>query len=131
VILICGFAGLANGTVSAKAMWYGILVDSRFLVFFMAMMVLAAKDDWLGRQWQRLLFIPAILVAAFAILQYLILPYDFLKHFGYGDSTISPYETINHNLNHIRVASTLRGSNPLGAYLVLPLSAVALMWIKL
>jgi hypothetical protein len=131
VIFICGFAGLANGTVSAKAMWYGILVDSRFLVFFMAMMVLAAKDDWLGRQWQRLLFIPAILVAAFAILQYLILPYDYLKHFGYGDSTISPYETINHNLNHIRVASTLRGSNPLGAYLVLPLSAVALMWIKL
>jgi hypothetical protein len=131
VVLICGFAGLASHSVSAKAMWYGILVDLRFLVFFMAVMVLAAKDVWLGRQWQRILFIPAILVAAFAILQYLILPYDFLKHFGYGGSTISPYETINHNINHIRVASTLRGANPLGAYLILPISAAALIWIKL
>jgi hypothetical protein len=131
VILICGFAGLASHSVGAKAMWYGILVDLRFLVFFMAVMVLAAKDEWLGSQWQRILFIPAILVAAFAILQYLILPHDFLKHFGYGDSTISPYETINHNISHIRVASTLRGANPLGAYLILPISAAALIWIKL
>jgi O-antigen ligase len=131
VILVCGFAGLASGTVSPKAMWYGVLVDLRFLVFFMAMMVLTAKNDWLGRQWQRLLFIPAILVAAFAIVQYLILPYDFLRHFGYGDSTISPYETINHNIQHIRVASTLRGANPLGAYLILPISVMALMWLRL
>lgn len=131
VILICGFVGLASHSVSSKAMWYGILVDLRFFVFFMAIMVLAAKDDWLGRQWQKLLFIPAIIVAAFAILQFLILPYDFLKHFGYGDSTISPYETINHNIHHIRVASTLRGANPLGAYLVLPISLATILWFKL
>lgn len=131
VILICGLTALASHSVSPKAMWYGILADLRFLVFFMAMMVLAAKDNWLSSQWQRILFTPAILVAAFAILQYLILPYDFLKHFGYGDSTISPYETINHNISHIRVASTLRGANPLGAYLILPISAAAYIWIRL
>ena len=131
VLLVCGFGALASHTVSAKAMWYGLLVDARFLVFFLALMILAAKDDWLSRRWQKLLFIPAILVAAFAILQFLILPYDFLKHFGYGDSTISPYETINHNIHRIRVASTLRGANPLGAYLVLPISAAAVMFFKL
>jgi hypothetical protein len=130
VLLVCGFGALLSHSVSAKAMWYGLLVDTRFLVFFLALMVLAAKDDWLSRRWQKTLLIPAILVAAFAILQYLILPYDFLKHFGYGDSTIFPYETINHNLHHLRVASTLRGANPLGAYLILPISVAAVMFLK-
>jgi hypothetical protein len=130
LLLVCGFGALASHSVSAKAMWYGLLVDARFLVFFLALMVLAAKDDWLGRRWQKLLFLPVILVAVFAVAQYLVLPYDFLKHFGYGDSTISPYETINHNINHIRVASTLRGANPLGAYLILPISVIAVMFLK-
>jgi hypothetical protein len=130
LLLVCGFGALASHSVSAKAMWYGLLVDARFLVFFLALMVLAAKDDWLARRWQKLLFLPVILVAVFAVAQYLVLPYDFLKHFGYGDSTISPYETINHNINHIRVASTLRGANPLGAYLILPISVIAVMFLK-
>jgi hypothetical protein len=130
LLLVCGFGALASHSVSAKAMWYGLLVDARFLVFFLALMILAAKDDWLGRRWQKLLFLPVILVAVFAVAQYLVLPYDFLQHFGYGDSTISPYETINHNINHIRVASTLRGANPLGAYLILPISVVAVMFLK-
>jgi hypothetical protein len=117
-------------SVTAKAMWYGLLVDLRFLVFFLALLIIAAKSDWLGRQWRRLLLIPALLVTVFAILQYLVLPYDFLKHFGYGDSTIAPYETINHNLHHIRVASTLRGANPLGAYLILPIAALSAAFIK-
>jgi hypothetical protein len=131
LLLVCGFCALASHSVSAKAMWYGLLVDTRFLVFFLALMALTAKDDWLSRRWQKILFIPAVLVAAFAILQYLILPYDFLKHFGYNDSTIFPYETINHNIHPIRVASTLRGANPLGAYLILPISVVTAMFLKL
>jgi hypothetical protein len=60
----------------------------------------------------------------------MVLPYDFLKHFGYGDTTINHYETITHNLQHIRVASTLRGANPLGAYLILPISALVVIYIK-
>ena len=120
---------LAAGDVSAKAAWYGLLVDSRFLVFFLAVLVIADRSSWLAGRWQKLMLAPAVLVAAFAVLQYLVLPYDFLKHFGYGDSTISPYETINHSLNHIRVASTLRGANPLGAYLILPINAMAIYLI--
>ncbi len=119
-----------NGHTAPKAVWYGLLVDSRLLIFFMAVMVIASCSDLLYRNWRKALFIPAIFVAAFAILQYLILPYDFLKHFGYGDTTISPYETINHSLNHIRVASTLRGANPLGAYLILPICALAALLFK-
>jgi hypothetical protein len=130
LLLVCGVVGLIADTVTTKAMLYGLLVDSRFLVFFLAVMILAAKYQVLSRNWQKLIFIPAIIVAAFAILQYLFLPFDFLKHFGYGESTIFPYETINHNLNHLRVASTLRGANPLGAYLLLPLTAASALFVR-
>jgi hypothetical protein len=130
LLVVCGAIALALNEVTAKAMWYGLLVDLRFLVWFLAVIVLAAKSGWLRQSWQKLLFVPAILVAAFAILQYLILPYDFLRHFGYSQSTIFPYETINHNLQHIRVASTLRGANPLGAYLILPICALAVWLVK-
>ena len=123
VLLICS----ATSAATHKAMFYGLLVDSRFLVFFLAVWILASRDGWLAARWQKLLLAPSILVAAFAILQYLVLPYDFLKHFGYGQSTIFPYETINHNINRLRVASTLRGANPLGAYLIIPISELAVL----
>jgi hypothetical protein len=130
LLLICGFAALELNDVSAKAMWYGLLVDLRFLAFFLAVMVLAAKSDWLRQAWQKVLLGPAVLVAVFAVLQYLVLPYDFLRHFGYSQSTIFPYETINHNLQHIRVASTLRGANPLGAYMIVAVSAITVLIFK-
>lgn len=125
-----GFIALARHHVSAKAMWYGLLVNLRFLVFFLAVWLIATKTSWLKGRWQKILIGPAIIVAAVAILQYLVLPYDFLRHFGYNESTIFPYETINHNINHLRVMSTLRGANPLGAYLVLPVSAMAILLIR-
>ncbi|HET7827657.1 MAG TPA: O-antigen ligase family protein [Candidatus Saccharimonadales bacterium] len=125
LLLICGLVALAAGNVTAKAMCYGLLVDSRFLIFFLAVWILVSQDGWLAASWQKLLLAPSILVATFAVLQYLVLPYDYLKHFGYSQSTIFPYETINHNLNRLRVMSTLRGANPLGAYLIVPLSALA------
>lgn len=130
LLLICALVAFSRHDVSAKAMWYGLLVDLRYLVFFLAVLPLAAKSDLLSKNWQKILLVPAILVAAFAILQFLVLPYDFLKHFGYGDSTIPAYETINHNVHHIRVESTLRGANPLGAYLLVPICAVAVMFFK-
>jgi hypothetical protein len=130
VLLIWGFVALANHNVTGKAMWYGLLVNLRFLVFFLATWVIAAKSSWLSSRWQKLLFIPAIIVTVFAILQYMALPYDFLKHFGYSSSTITPYETINHNIHRLRVASTLRGANPLGAYLLLPISALGVLLLK-
>jgi hypothetical protein len=130
LLVICAAVPRAEHAVSSKAMWYGLLVDLRFLIFFLAVLVISSGWDWLASRWRQMLLGPAVIVIAFAILQYLALPYDFLKHFGYGDSTISPYETINHNLQHIRVASTLRGANPLGAYLILPLSALTLAFIR-
>lgn len=121
---VWALASLIGDSVSPKAVWYGLLVNLRFLIFFVAVAVVAAKSDILSRIWPKILLLPAAAVSFFAILQFLVLPYDFLKHFGYGQATISPYETINHNINHLRVASTLRGANSLGAYLILPISAL-------
>jgi hypothetical protein len=78
----------------------------------------------LRANWRWLVTWPATIVIIFGLLQVFVLPYDFLRHFGYNSSTISPYETINHNLHYIRIASTLRGANPLGAYLLIPISVL-------
>lgn len=130
VVLAWVFWALSQGNVTSKAVWYGALVNLRFLIFFLSTWVITAKSRFLLDNWQRIIFMPATFVAAFAILQYLVLPYDFLKHFGYSSSTIFPYETINHNIHHLRVASMLRGANPLGAYLVIPITALAVLLLK-
>jgi O-antigen ligase len=49
----------------------------------------------------------------------LVLPNDFLRHFGYSKDIIPPYFTIDNNEDLVRIVSTLRGPNILGAYLVL------------
>jgi hypothetical protein len=68
-------------------------------------------------------------VVVFGLLQALVLPHDVLRHFGYGPLTIDPYETINNNLHYVRITSTLRGANPLGAYLLIPISILTALLI--
>ena len=125
LLLVTGFIALFYHDVTAKALAYGELVDLRFLFFFLMVMVIAAGSQRLSKKWTKLLLVPSAIVIFFGLLQYWLLPYDFLKHFGYGATTINPYETINHNLSYLRIESTLRGANPLGAYLVLIVSACA------
>lgn len=113
-----------TGRVDLKALAYGLLVNTRFLIFFLIAWVIGARTKRLTAKWSSVLLWPAVIVIAFGLLQALVLPYDFLKHFGYSSRTIYPYETINHNLHFVRIMSTLRGANPLGAYLLLPISAL-------
>jgi len=130
VQLIWGAVAYAHHSVTTKALAYGLLVNLRFLAFFLAAWVLALKSKDLQTNWRKWIIGPAILVILLALLQYFVLPYDVLRHFGYGESTIYPYETINHNIHYIRVMSTLRGANPLGAYLVMILSLLIVGWRK-
>jgi O-antigen ligase len=55
----------------------------------------------------------------------LLLPIGFLAHFGYGPQTIPAYQTVDNKLDYQRIQSTLRGANPLGAYLVVIIGLVA------
>lgn len=129
-MVLVGVRALLDGTVTGKALAYGLLSDGRYLAMFVAVYVLARSSRWLHGHWRGLVFVPACVVGLFACLQYLVLPTDFLTHFGYGPATIKPFETINSNAAYLRVASTLRGANPLGAYMLVVLSLVVALWLR-
>ena len=118
VILVWGAVAYQRGQVGRTALAYGILSDVRYLFFFAVVALAAAVAPWLHAKWQFMVFWPLAVVAGIGLLQYVVLPYDVLRHFGYSAATILPYEDINSNLHYMRVMSTLRGANPLGAYLV-------------
>jgi hypothetical protein len=128
--LLLGAISYAKGDVTVKALAYGILVNLRFFVWFLAVLLTARNSSLLRRNWLKLLLIPAAMVVVFGVLQYTVLPHNFLAHFGYNAATtIAPIETINHNNSYIRVQSTLRGANPLGAYIVVVLSALGVLFV--
>lgn len=128
--VVWGVVAYYTNAVGAKALGYAWVTDSRYLLFFVAAYIVAKKNSFLTNNWKPLVLIPAALVAVFALLQFLILPINFLTHFGYNTHTIFPYETINHNKSYIRAMSFLRGANPLGAYMVVIASMSAVLLVK-
>jgi hypothetical protein len=125
--ILWGVAAYASNKVTLKSLGFGLVVNLRFLIFFVVVWIVAAKSPLLKQLWLKVLLIPAGIVVSIGLLQRTLLPYDFLKHFGYNSSTIYPYETINHNVKYPRVMSTLRGANPLGA---LVMTAIYALLIK-
>jgi hypothetical protein len=115
---------LQHGSVNLKAGLYGLVINSRFLVFFGLAWLAARNDEFLLHFWRQIVLIPAAIVVLFGLLQRFVLPHDVLRHFGYSQATIAPFETIDHKVQYLRIQSTLRGANLLGAYLVLVLSVV-------
>lgn len=108
----------------------GILNDLRFVLY----LVLVYGTLKLLPQY-RLLFIRvfvggAVVVFGFALLQLFVLPKDILAHIGYSKQTIAPYLTVDQNPNYIRINSTLRGPNPLGAYAMIVLSLLVAYAVK-
>lgn len=111
---------LVRGRVGVQAASYGLLLATRPVVWFVLAYAVALKNSWLLRHWKKLVLVPLAIVAGFALVQFFVLPADFLKHFGYVQgSTIAPVQTINQDTSTIRAQSFLRGPNPLGAYLLL------------
>lgn len=130
VQLIWALFAYFQGTVNLKAALYGVLLNSRFVLFFFITWVVAIRTDRLEQRWPKLLLWPAVIVVVFGLAQVFLLPPDFLRHFGYGPATIGPIETINSNSDYLRYMSTLRGANPLGAYLILPISALTVLLLR-
>lgn len=128
--LVWGLIALNQHDVTAKALGYGLIVNLRFLVFFLVTWSVALRMARLRSNWRWLVLFSAAIVVAFGLFQAVILPHDFMRHFGYGDSTIPVFETINDNQRYVRIASTLRGANPLGAYLLIPISLLTVMMIR-
>jgi hypothetical protein len=130
VQLVWGLVAYLTHQVSLKALGYGLVSNCRYFVFFGIVWVIAASYPRLQAHWAKLVFWPAAIVIAFGLLQYFILPYNFLTHFGYSSATIFPYEDINSNIHFLRIMSTLRGADPLGAYLLVVLSLALAYWQK-
>lgn len=127
VNIVWGLVSYLRGGVTGKALLYGELLDIRpFAMLFIAW-VAACGANWLYHNWQKLVLWPAAGVVTVGLLQYFVLPFDVMKHFGYGTDTISPYDTIDRKTEYIRIKSTLRGVNPLGGYLIIVLSTLGNM----
>ena len=126
--LLLGTWALAQNEVNATAFIYSLIVSLRFIGFFLLCAVIVSQNDFLRRHWQKLLLLPAAAIIIFGLIQKFLLPYDFLRHFGYGKDTIVAYQTVDSNLDYRRIQSSLRGANPLGAYLVLIIPA---FWLSL
>ena len=94
----------------------GLLIDLRIIVIF----VVIYTTLYLFPQYRRLFVIAGVsgaaVVLGFAGLQLTVLPVDVLRYIGYDQTTILPYLTVDLNNEYVRINSTLRGPNPLGAY---------------
>lgn len=125
IVLIWSGVASVFSTATPKALGYGLISDSRFVIFLIVCLVASRVSTGLYRQRYVLALGPAGLVVAFGLLQQFILPNDMLKHVGYGPDTIRPFQRIDKKDEYIRIISTLRGANPLGAYLVVILSLLS------
>lgn len=103
----------------------GLMIDLRYILYFVLVYAAVRLDRAFRRPFIIVAAAGAALVVGFAILQVAVLPDDILRHIGYGANTIQPYMTIDQNPNFVRINSTLRGPNPLGAYALIVLSIVA------
>ena len=115
----------------ADAAIASIMFNLRWLVVFVWAQIIAHKLPKGIRDLSiKIVLITGGAIAIFATLQVLFLPGDFLTHFGFGPETIEPYLTIDANESFPRVNGSLRGPNPLGAYMVILLSLSAWVYMK-
>lgn len=97
----------------------GLLIDLRFYLYFALVYSYLRLYPRDAKLFIITFFAGAAVVTVFALLQIFVLPKDILAHIGYSAQTIQPYLTVDLNDAYIRINSTLRGPNPLGAYAVI------------
>ncbi|MES2630694.1 MAG: O-antigen ligase family protein [Patescibacteria group bacterium] len=134
-LLIAGFAALNIALIplfftGLDATLAGILINLRYLLFFVLVYVALTIYPQYIRLFIKVFIAGALVVLVFAILQVTVLPHDILKYIGYGETTIMPYLTVDQNINFIRINSTLRGPNPLGAYAMIVLVLLLAYWLR-
>ncbi len=124
LLLIPLFPGDAASTLA------GLAIDLRYLAFFVLVYVAIRLYPQLRRTFIMTFVIGGLVVVVFAIFQVTVLPIDVLKYLGYSDATIQPYLTVDQNSAFVRINSTLRGPNPLGAYAMIILALLTAFWLK-
>jgi hypothetical protein len=130
VNIVWGLVALHNHDVTAKALGYGWIVDLRLPLFFLIAWAVTLRTKKLQQEWRWAILVPLAIIAVFALIQEFFLTPRFLEHFGYSKYTILPFQYVNNNHDFLRVQSTLRGANPLGAYLLVPMSLLTLFLMR-
>jgi len=113
-----------------KSILAGLAIDLRYVLFFSLVYIAAKLYPKYQKTFVKVGIVGALIVLVFALLQVFILPIDILKYIGYSTKTISPYLTVDQNDNFIRINSTLRGPNPLGAYAGIVLTLIVAAFAK-
>ncbi len=121
--LVGGAVAYSNHNVDLKALVYALISNLRFLAFLVVTWTISKHSNLLKNNWQKIIIWPAAVVIIFGVIQE-FLPANFLEHFGYSALTVLPYQFVDNNSLFLRVQSTLRGANPLGAYLVLAITTL-------
>ncbi|AHB42142.1 hypothetical protein RAAC3_TM7C00001G0280 [Candidatus Saccharibacteria bacterium RAAC3_TM7_1] len=106
----------------------GLMIDLRFIAVFLLFYALTLLDPGALRSLVKTTAVGAVIIVGFGLLQITVLPDDFLARFGYSKTTITPYSTIDKNPDFVRINSTTRGPNPLGAMSVVYVSLL-LAWL--
>lgn len=111
---------------------HSIKINLEFLILFVSAqaVIWRSRPDHTDRILSNIIIASGVIVALFAVAQAIILPKDFLSHFGYGPGTINPFLPISGDSSLFRVLSTLGGPNQLGQYLILPLACTTYRAIK-
>lgn len=122
--------GLEQNIINPEAAAYGVLGAFRYFLFFLVIWLVASKTEMLQRWWPFAVITPATIVVMFGLLQQFVLDKNFLAHFGYGQDTIPAFQSVDQKTEYARAQSTLRGPNPLGAYLALVITAITGMFYK-
>jgi hypothetical protein len=109
----------------------GLMIDLRYVLFFVLVFVAVRLYPNIRPLFVKVGIAGALVVVIFGMLQVFVLPVDVLKYIGYDNvKTIAPYLTVDQNHDYIRINSTLRGPNPLGAYAVIILAALIAWFLK-
>lgn len=105
-----------------RSLLAGLVIDLRYILILVSGLVASALDKTWADKITKFVFKLSLMVGIFALLQVTVLPRDFLRNFGYSATTIQPYLVIDQNEAYVRINSTLRGPNPLGALAVIVLA---------
>ena len=133
--LIIGFALLNLALVplfytGPEGTLAGLLINLRYLFAFSLLYAAVRLFPKTVPLFLTALAAGAAVVIIFALLQLTVLPHDILRSIGYGETTIMPYLMVDQNMDFIRINSTMRGPNPLGAYLVVVLGLLLAVWLQ-
>ncbi len=116
-----------NGAAASAA---GMAINLRYLLYFGLVYVLLRAAPRYKNIFLKVALAGGLVVSIFAVLQVTVLPKDILTTIGYSEQTIQPYLTVDNDPEYVRINSTMRGPNPLGAYMVILLALVLAYTVK-